>query len=531
MRLVRALLVTLAALLAAGLLSAPAHAETVPSMIQGRLVTSDSEGIADAVVEVFAAAASDQVLASSTTESDGNYQAFLDVDTETGLDVKIRFTLPDGYVHWHRSASSFDDATTVHVTDANVSNLRTVVARGASISGTVTDAGSGEPVSGVCASAVPVGADPWDSAGAACSDDQGRYSITDLDPGSYEVRFADNEQRRYVTQWYDGATDRAAATTVTLGQDEAVTGIDAALVRGAEIIARLVDAKTGDALADVCAHVYADRSDVFVENGCSDEQGILRIAPLPAGSFTVEIGSGIFEPVWYDGRRTQRRAALVTLLAGASRDLGTITLRRKGVLTGVVTDAKTGQPLKGICVTTGIFDPRSFEDGSETGYRCTDGNGRYEFTTLRAGSYKLQFFDPEGPYEWRWFGGVHRASATEVAVRTGRTTTVDMALRVGAVVTGTAKLAEGAPAAEARVIARNAVTGDIVGLPGDVTSDGTWTVRGLPTSGVTLELDPFEGPYVRQWYSGATSSTTAKVVRVVAGRTYAGLDFRVERAD
>jgi hypothetical protein len=126
---------------------------------------------------------------------------------------------------WFDGQQSEAQATPVGVsaggTHAGVS--ATLTADGA-ITGTVQV--SGQPAAGVCAIAYPASGNLRPAVAETGSG--GGYEIDGLAPGSYDVEFAAGcGASSYVTQWYDGAASRSAATSVTVTAGSVTQAIDA----------------------------------------------------------------------------------------------------------------------------------------------------------------------------------------------------------------------------------------------------------------------------------------------------------------
>lgn len=88
------------------------------------------------------------------------------------------------------------------------------------------------PVAGECVTAIPVGTDfaGFYSPVIAISAKTGVYSLLDLQPGKYKVKFSDDcGDSGFTTQWWKHAGSAATATVITVGAGAVVTGIDGAL--------------------------------------------------------------------------------------------------------------------------------------------------------------------------------------------------------------------------------------------------------------------------------------------------------------
>jgi len=101
------------------------------------------------------------------------------------------------------------------------------------ITGTVTGP-THAAVAGECVTAIPVGKGfagfyPPDF---AITTKTGSYSLLDLQPGRYKVKFSTGcGNSGFTTQWWKNAGSASTATVITVGSGAPVTGIDAALRR------------------------------------------------------------------------------------------------------------------------------------------------------------------------------------------------------------------------------------------------------------------------------------------------------------
>src|ERR1700691_2268343 len=130
----------------------------------------------------------------------------------------------------------------------------------ASISGTVTDSGD-HPITSqdICVTAVPTeAADYSESQLATKTDSSGNYTIANLAAGSYKVYFADcaGSSRDDILRYYDDKPAYESATTITLSEGQAQTGIDVSLAQGTTISGNAYDGEgTSTPLEGIC--VYA----------------------------------------------------------------------------------------------------------------------------------------------------------------------------------------------------------------------------------------------------------------------------------
>lgn len=202
-------------------------------MISGRVTSPGGPGLSSVCVEGYPVRAGGQE-GYTYTGTDGRYtlpnlqsgQYRVFFDTTADCDFS-----QDGLVpRWYRDAASRARATLVTVrAAATTPGISAALQADGGISGTVTAASSGRPLSGICVRAVPQAAGRDASVTVAGG---GRYSLIGLSPGRYRVRFSSGcGASGYVTQWWKDAGSAARATVVTIRADTVSAGIDAALTR------------------------------------------------------------------------------------------------------------------------------------------------------------------------------------------------------------------------------------------------------------------------------------------------------------
>jgi len=87
-------------------------------------------------------------------------------------------------------------------------------------------------VAGECVTAIPVGKDfaGFYPRNIAITTKTGGYSLLDLQPGRYKVKFSIGcGASGFRTQWWKNADSAAAATVIMIGAGDTVKGIDATL--------------------------------------------------------------------------------------------------------------------------------------------------------------------------------------------------------------------------------------------------------------------------------------------------------------
>jgi Carboxypeptidase regulatory-like domain len=205
--------------------------------ISGAVTASSAQPVSDSCVEAYRTGSA-ALAGFSYTDLDGSYLM-------TGLtagsyqvyfgDPRCVFAAPGLAPQWDGSQSAQADATPVSVTvGATTGPVDAALQPDGEITGTVSVAGSpATPLSGACVTAFRVsGAQQAGlSAAVVAVSGPGGYTLADLLPGRYRVRFsAGCGATGYATQWYQDMPSRTAATVITVTPAGTLTGISARFV-------------------------------------------------------------------------------------------------------------------------------------------------------------------------------------------------------------------------------------------------------------------------------------------------------------
>jgi hypothetical protein len=138
-----------------------------------------------------------------------------------------------------------------------------------SITGTITNAATGQPVGGICA--FPYATYSGHSGlGANCSNSQGKYTIEGLGPYNWPVEFAPSLNKGLAWQWSGGAADRYAATYTPVQVGLTVT-VDGALPVGGTLTGTITEGGAPAGIVQVDAfnsrtHDYAGPTYAYVDS-------------------------------------------------------------------------------------------------------------------------------------------------------------------------------------------------------------------------------------------------------------------------
>jgi thermitase len=343
----------------------------------------------------------------------------------TTTDASGEYTIanvPPGTYQVRASKSGYESSSlTVTVSEGNTAladlSLTRIIVPG-TITGSVTDAGSGSPIAGAMVT---------DSTRTATTDASGEYTMADVSPGTYEVTASKSgyESSSLTVTVLEGNTalaDLALTRVIVLGT---VTGT-------------VTDAGSGSPIAGA---VVTDST----RTTTTDASGEYTIANVPPGTYQVTGSKSGYES----------SSLTVTVSEGntAVADLSLVQIIVPGTITGTVTAAGGGSPIAGATVT----------DGTRT--TTTDASGEYTIAGVPPGTYQVTASKPG-----------YESSSLTVTVSEGNTAVADLALTqiiVPGTITGTVTAAGGgSPIAGATVAAGTRTT--------TTDASGEYTIAGVP---------------------------------------------------
>jgi hypothetical protein len=295
-----------------------------------------------------------------------------------------------------------------------------------SISGTVIEAAA--PKHAVAHVEVDVyeAGDEFDPVGSAVTNGTGEYTVAQLAPGSYRVRFAPAFESRlnFLPQYWDDEASFADATPlVIVTAGEAKTGIDAELHEGGTIEGKVLNADAQPVEgATVSVFMGAHEFEDFAGEVQTGANGEYSVVGLATGTYRVEINPPFgadLVPQFYANETSFADATPVAVKVEEKAKVN-VTLQIGGEISGRVTDSVTHNPVANAFVLASNAGGFELFDGS--GF--TNSNGEYTIVGLGSGSYNLEF-SAEGE------GGTEYISQSDngVGVAQGSTTSgVNVAL-------------------------------------------------------------------------------------------------------
>jgi 5-hydroxyisourate hydrolase-like protein (transthyretin family) len=245
---------------------------------------------------------------------------------------------------------------------STVGGIDFALREGGRVSGSIVDDASGLPLTGVSVAVV-------DAAGSTVStaqtDAAGNYLTgSGIPTGKYYVRVTGNSLG-YLLELYDnipctGGCTLSTGTAINVIEGDTHEDIDFGLSKGGRISGRISEAGTQAPIQAVSVQIL-DASGRFVASAATDAGGnYITTAGLAPGTYYVRTSNGLgyLDEQWND-KPCITNCSIVggtpVVVTGTDTATGIdFVLSRGGRITGVVTDATTGQPLGGITVQ--IFD-------------------------------------------------------------------------------------------------------------------------------------------------------------------------------
>lgn len=465
-------------------------------------------------------------------------------------------------------------ATVVEVLqDQKTTGIDLVSRKGGEITGVVTDADIGKPLSDVHVSAV--GHKGVVSA-RGYTDDQGVYRITGLPSDTYSVVVA--YHYTYAPQAYGdhacGGCDIVDGAGISVKAGQSISGIDFALKPKQQpdsgISGTVSAADTGLPLE----HIYIliiDRNGDVVSSALTDPDGHYEVRLSPGDYYVQVQRSGEYVRERYGGGACPNYSCESvdgTLLTVAASQLVTgidFSLSKGGVISGTVT-AVDGKYLGEYGLNTPyvrIVDA----DGLYVAASSIDAAGNYRVSGLPAGQYFVRAnysfhfgagYNIPRPYTGQIYGGedcavrcINVAPGTSVQVADGAAVSgIDFTLKRAGAISGTVSAADtGEPLAHARVEVYDGHSELL--MSGVANAQGEYRLGGLPTGRYYVKaapvvqrensyvyLAPLPGAidYMASLFGDLPCASLCDVTRgepvgVTIGETTANVDVALSRGD
>jgi hypothetical protein len=299
---------------------------------------------------------------------------------------------------------------------------------GGEIDGTVRSK-SGKALPKICVEAIGRAGRRFLFGGFTRSDDNGRYSLHALAPGSYQIRFSlgCGNKGNYAPLWWRNSLTFDHATKIAITYGTIVRHIDPALPRGGAVTGVVRAAgPSGKRLSRICVFARGLTRDSTYAFTVTASDGSYRLVGLTTGKYQISYSRCGNRGNYLPARRSVR-VRLGHTVSGFD-----VFLPLGAIAKGVVTDTH-GNPVAGICVE--LRGRRQF-GGARTG-----SDGSYAINAMPTGSYTVQFeggCGNAGSYAPQFYRGqTNAATADPVRLTAGQTTPrINATMQPGATIRG-----------------------------------------------------------------------------------------------
>jgi 5-hydroxyisourate hydrolase-like protein (transthyretin family) len=228
-----------------------ASADTSTGAISGTVTNAGGQSVAGVTVGITNVTTGQYYTAG--TASDGTYV----VGGVPSGSYQVLFSpgARQNYVYqYYPNKSNAAAAQAVSVTSGQTtSHVDATLATGATLSGTVTAAAGGAPVSGVYVYVRDYGGGYPSHVYTTSTrtDSTGTWSLGALPTGTYQVQFSPSYPTTYASQYYNDVNGQDPPTPITITAGSTTSNIDAALITGGQISGTVTDGMTGAPAAGV----------------------------------------------------------------------------------------------------------------------------------------------------------------------------------------------------------------------------------------------------------------------------------------
>lgn len=313
--------------------------------------------------------------------SRGSYYVVAEGDVETPQGPQQAFVRT-----WYAGAFTMQEAMPVDISQ-NRDGIDIKVPKGFSLSGRLTEKGTGAPVSDID---VRILDQQYEEILVTRTDADGQYTISGLPPGQYYIEATgvnvQTWQHTHQTGYYPGVENREEATLIDVQSDS--SGFDFSIYRVKSISGRVMNEDATMPISNIEVNLY-DSQWHHLGNMPTDSSGVFEFMQVSADSvylhatgFNPYLQKTVFKEEYYPEASSRDGAELIPLAGDSS---GFVFTLEKGItLSGYVSDAKSGLPVAHADVE--ILAP----DFEFIAAASTDSAGLYQISTLDSGSYYLR---------------------------------------------------------------------------------------------------------------------------------------------
>lgn len=390
----------------------------------------------------------------------------------------------------------------------------------ATYQGTITDADTETPVAGAC---VALFRSPMAAETEACTDTEGRYTITDAVVGAvYRLRVrADG----YADRWWANGVDYVSAAGIPPAGSTTPITVNLAITQHAGTLRGRITRQDGSPAPLATVRVYPAGQDSSIR-AYTDVNGEYRLDHLPTGDYQIWATGAGYPEQWAPGKTTRDEAGTYSVTAGTETVVDEQFIAKSpmpalyfGTMTGTVLALNTGAPVADACVTVYRLD------WATAAVTCTDSTGTYR-VRLPAGNgrYRVLVRHQGDPDTWAPTASTYDVASTYY-VWADATVTANAAVGgppYGATIRGRIIDYTGTAPTERVDVRATAVDGPwrvtVIAQP-----DGSYEFSRLPVGRYRLSavvqrtVEPNTYFYVTQWFPQQGKVEGAETVTVGSG--------------
>lgn len=196
----------------------------------------------------------------------------------------------------------------------NLTGLNVQLAEGGSIAGLLSEDVTGTPISGVRACAIDHEGIPERCASSGTG---GEFWLNGLPSDTYSVEFEGGNQVNYLREFYEDSDTWAGAKDLEVEAPNLVSGVDATLAPGAQILGHVSGVSSGAPVSGVMVCAKAQVGEVE-DCDSTDAAGDYALRSLSAGTYLVGFGIeylpfGAAAAQWWQGAAREAEATPIEI--------------------------------------------------------------------------------------------------------------------------------------------------------------------------------------------------------------------------
>lgn len=393
---------------------------------------------------------------------------------------------------------------------------------GGTVTGVVTSAATGEPLSGLEVSVI------YDFVGGGLmypfiyTQADGSYTVTGLTPNL-----------NYLIQIETSGTNyaRASQPVVIRFPAQVLSGINFSLSAGGSIAGIITDANNGQPLQGIGIVAIDQTTERFntwnLYQTTTGSNGTYSISGLSPGTYKVSaeppgVGLMVYRREYYDNTPQYNLATPVAVTAGQTTGQINFALDAGASISGTVTSEAGGLPLQSVQVHAYHADT-----GNYIGQGSSQADGTYTISGLAPGAYRLKFSSSGSPATEYYNNVFSFTTATPLSLSQGQALAgIDAALAEGGRITGrVSRESDGQPVANLSVSAYH-VADPIVYKSCQTAVDGTYAISGLSKGAYyVMAGEATTNGTVYRYFNDSPTRSGATAVYVDLGQTTGDIDF------